>query len=82
MAVASLGSSRLAGLTLYEAGELVQRLPVSSLEERCYEEALRYYQHEPCDGRYGYQLFRRALVSQDEGAWAALERVYRAQLVR
>ena len=82
MVVASLGSSRLAALTLYEAGELVQHLPVNRLEERCYEETLRYYQHEPCDGRYGYQLFRRALVSQDEGAWVALERVYRAQLVR
>lgn len=82
MSVGCLGSSRLSSLMLYDTIELVQRMPVRSLEAHCYEETLRYYQHEPCDGRYGYQLFRRALVGRDESAWEALERVYRAQLVR
>jgi DNA-directed RNA polymerase specialized sigma24 family protein len=82
MTIASLGSVRISALMLYDAAELMERMPVGHLEERCYEETLRYYQRELCDGRYGYQLFRRALVCRDQWAWEALERIYRSQLVR
>jgi DNA-directed RNA polymerase specialized sigma24 family protein len=77
-----LGKARMASLVLYEPTELLEALPLMSLEERCQEETLRYYRAEFSDGRYGYQLFRRAIVRQDDQAWRAVERVYQAQLVR
>lgn len=63
-------------------GESVESMPLGRLEERCHEETLRYYRSEANDGRYGYQLFRRAIVSRDQAAWAALARIYGGQLVR
>jgi DNA-directed RNA polymerase specialized sigma24 family protein len=77
-----LGTARIASLMLHDIGETMEHMPVGHLEERCYEETMRYYQREACDGRYGYQLFRRALVSRDQWAWEALERIYRSQLTR
>jgi DNA-directed RNA polymerase specialized sigma24 family protein len=81
-AIGCLGSARLASIVLYEPAEMIERMPVRYLAEYCAEETLRYYRCEANDGRYGYQLFRRAIVSRDEQAWEALERIYRAQLVR
>lgn len=78
----SLGRVRLAALTLYEPAELIKRLPVDDLAEQCADETLRYYRCEAIDGRYGYQLFRRAIVNRDERAWQELERIYRGQLER
>jgi DNA-directed RNA polymerase specialized sigma24 family protein len=80
--VGCLGRTRLAAIVLYEPTEVLSRLPVDDLAEQCAEETLRYYRAEANDGRFGYQLFRRAIVSRDELAWEALERIYRAQLVR
>jgi DNA-directed RNA polymerase specialized sigma24 family protein len=77
-----LGKTRLDSLTLYEPGALMESLPVACLEEHCYEETLRYYRSEANDGRFGYQLFRRAIVERDEAAWQAVERIYRGQLER
>jgi DNA-directed RNA polymerase specialized sigma24 family protein len=77
-----LGRVRLASIILYEPAELIERMPVHHLAEHCAEETLRYYRAEANDGRYGFQLFRRAIVSHDEQAWEAIERIYRSQLVR
>jgi DNA-directed RNA polymerase specialized sigma24 family protein len=80
--VGCLGRSRLAGIVLYEPTDAIERMPLGFLAEQCAEETLRYYRAEANDGRYGYQLFRRAIVSRDEQAWEAIERIYRTQLVR
>jgi DNA-directed RNA polymerase specialized sigma24 family protein len=81
-AVGGLGQVRLAALTLFEPGELAERLPVVELAQQCAEETVRYYRNEAIDGRYGYQLFRRAIVFRDDQAWREVERVYRGQLER
>lgn len=81
-AIGGLGCVRLAMLTLYEPAELVERLPVDQLAQQCAEETMRYYRSETIDGRYGYQLFRRAIVLHDDHAWREVERIYRGQLER
>ena len=82
MRLDTLGTSRLSSLVIYEAEGTMETMPITALEAHCYEETLRYYQRLPCDGRYGYQLFRRALVTRDPGAWESVGRVYQSQLVR
>jgi hypothetical protein len=47
------------------------------LAQRCREENERFYRGEPYDPRYGYELFRRALVEHDEAAWGQLFNHYR-----
>jgi hypothetical protein len=37
---------------------------------------------EVSDGRYGYELFRRALEEQDQRAWVAVAQIYQGHLVR
>lgn len=80
--VGGLGRVRLASLTLYGASEVVEHLALADLAEQCAAETVRYYRSEAIDGRYGYQLFRRAIVLQDELAWREIERIYRSHLER
>lgn len=62
--------------------EAVELMSIHCLEERCAEETQRYYHSGIHDSRYGYQLFRLAIVERDHQAWAAIERLYRRQLMR
>jgi DNA-directed RNA polymerase specialized sigma24 family protein len=55
-------------------------LPVERLAECCAAETEHYHRHRTTDGRYGYQLFRRALVERDPAAWEALAHLYGPQL--
>jgi DNA-directed RNA polymerase specialized sigma24 family protein len=63
------------------AGPLTS-LAVDELSARCAEELARFARRAGGDGRYGHQLFQRALVGRDPDAWAALDRVYRPCLAR
>ena len=51
-------------------------LPFSELTTRCQEETARYFQTQSSDGRYCHEIFRRALVEQDERAWEVIHRQY------
>lgn len=79
-----LGASRLAGLILHAPAtpEFVETMPIDQLERHCLEETIRYLAHWHHDDRFGYQLFRRAIVERDQAAWAAIERIYHGQLTR
>ncbi len=59
-----------------EMMEHLDQLALPDLEGRCREESQRAAQGDRDDGRYGYQLFHRALAAGDQAAWAAVERVY------
>ncbi len=53
-----------------------ERLPVYELEQACRQESLLFQRRQPTDGRFGLDLFRRALEDHNEAAWEALLRVY------
>lgn len=53
-----------------------ERLPLPELEEACRQESLLFQRRQPTDGRFGLELFRRALEEHSEPAWEALLRVY------
>jgi RNA polymerase sigma factor (sigma-70 family) len=57
--------------------EVDQALSVAQLAQRCAEETARYQRREHHDPRCCYELFRRALVQQDEEAWVAIYDQYR-----
>ncbi len=54
-------------LTQMELGALVQH---------CRVESERFYQRQPYDARFAYELFRRALVERNEAAWVQLYQHY------
>ena len=60
----------------------LDQLPLHAIDERCAEETRRFYRNEPHDPRYGYELFRRALVLEDQLAWSYLYRHYDQQVYR
>jgi len=55
-------------------------MSVSVLAEQCIREFGKYRKGEPSDDRYGLELFRRAVIQQDQLAWEWLQRCY-SQLV-
>jgi DNA-directed RNA polymerase specialized sigma24 family protein len=65
-----------------QADDQPTRMSIDCLTARCQEEARRRATGTATDGACGLELFRRALVGQDQCAWEALERVYGAQLAR
>jgi hypothetical protein len=50
---------------------------INDLARRCAEETLRFVRGEPRDDRYCFELFARAIVRRDDGAWAAIVAQYR-----
>ena len=57
-------------------------MPVAELARRCAEEMARYRRGQCSDPRYCYELFRCALVEQDEEAWAAVYSQYHRLVCR
>ncbi|PDW03981.1 RNA polymerase sigma factor [Candidatus Viridilinea mediisalina] len=49
-----------------------ERMELSALAQRASAESRRFYQHEPYDPQFAYELFRRALVERDDSAWGYL----------
>jgi hypothetical protein len=54
----------------------VVRLSTREVALHLAEETARFNRKEPADGRFGVELFRRALVEQDEEAWVSLYAQY------
>ena len=54
----------------------LETLTVAELARLCHAESLRYQRHEPYDERPSRELFRRAVVAQDDAAWAAIYAQY------
>jgi len=54
----------------------LEHMDVMALAQRCYAENESFRQHQPSDPRYGYELFRRALLLRDEVAWEQVYVVY------
>ena len=59
----------------------VERLTVPELARLCAAEMERYRRREPHADRFGFELFRRAVVERSDTAWAALYAQY-AETVR
>jgi hypothetical protein len=57
-------------------------MPVAELARRCAEEMMHYRRGQCSDPRYCYELFRCALVEQDEEAWAAVYSQYHRLVCR
>lgn len=55
----------------------VQQLSLSGLRHRCAEESDRFFRRQPYDPWFCFELFRRAILEQDERAWQMLYRQYR-----
>ena len=55
---------------------MLETLTVSDLARQCREETQRYLRREPYAERYCHELFRRAILSRDEDAWAAVYHQY------
>lgn len=53
-----------------------RQLDLTSLARRALAESRRFYRHEEYDPRFAYELFRRALVERDDGAWAQIFEQY------
>lgn len=49
---------------------------MTGLVEQCRHETEKYLRHEPYDPRFGFEIWRRAVVERDEPAWESLVTVY------
>lgn len=57
------------------------RMPLSLLTSRCTQEVSNYHQGKVSDERYCLEIFRRALVDNDNDSWMALQEQFRANVV-
>jgi hypothetical protein len=55
----------------------IAHMSLALLEQHCAVESERFYRGQPHDTRFGYELFRRALVERDEIAWEHIFNQYR-----
>lgn len=53
------------------------QLSLAGLSHRCAEETDRFFQRQPNDARFCFELFRRAALDGDQRAWSFLYRQYR-----
>lgn len=58
----------------------VRSMPLEEVGYRCAEENIRYISGRENDPRFCYELFRRALASEDEGAWTLLYYQFESQV--
>jgi DNA-directed RNA polymerase specialized sigma24 family protein len=56
-------------------------MPLSLLVSHCNEEISNYHQGKVSDERYCLEIFRRALVDNDNDSWVALQDQFRANVV-
>lgn len=59
----------------------LQRLTLAGVAHRCARETERFFRDESYDPRYCFELFRRALLGQDEQAWELAYRQYRPLVI-
>jgi DNA-directed RNA polymerase specialized sigma24 family protein len=57
-------------------------LTLAGLAHRCAQETELFFQRQPNDPRYCYELFRRAILDQDQRAWELVYAHYRPQVAR
>lgn len=57
------------------------RMPLSLLQSRCAQEVGNYYHGKVSNECYCLEIFRRALVANDDDCWAALQEQFRAHVV-
>jgi DNA-directed RNA polymerase specialized sigma24 family protein len=57
------------------------RMPLSLLISHCGQEISNYHQGNVSDERYCLEIFRRALVDDDNDSWAALQEQFQANVV-
>lgn len=55
---------------------------LASIAHRCGRETELFFQRQPHDPRYCFELFRRALVDRHEGAWALVYAQYQPLVAR
>jgi DNA-directed RNA polymerase specialized sigma24 family protein len=55
----------------------VRDLPLADLASRCRDETLRFLRGEDRDDRFCFEIFKRAIVSHEDAAWAAIVAQYR-----
>ena len=44
----------------------------TNLVQQCRRESQRFFQHQPNDPTFCYELFRRAMIGRDQAAWSAI----------
>jgi hypothetical protein len=54
----------------------LQALSLSGLRHHCAQESDRFFHRQEHDPRFCYELFRRAMLERDEGAWAGIYQQY------
>ncbi len=55
----------------------LQRLTLASLADRCAQETELFFQRRHHDPRYGFELFRRAILERNQPAWEIVYAQYR-----
>ena len=55
----------------------LQRLTLASLANRCAQETELFFQRQRHDPRYGFELFRRAILERNQQAWEIVYAQYR-----
>ena len=60
----------------------VEQLTLAGLTHRCAQETDLFFQSQPNDPRYCYELFRRAIKERDQRAWELLYAQYEPQVAR
>jgi DNA-directed RNA polymerase specialized sigma24 family protein len=60
----------------------IERLTLVGLTHRCAQETDLFFQRQPNDPRYCYELFRRAITERDQRAWELLYAQYQPQVAR
>lgn len=54
----------------------LSEMSLATLMECCIREMSKFRHKEPCDDKYCLEIFRRAVVQQDNDAWTALQRLF------
>ena len=60
--------------------EALSSMDLTTLARRCVVESERFYRNQSSDSRLPYELFRRAIVDQNECAWDYIYKLYARQV--
>ena len=71
-----LPSKRLSPVSLVSAAPPLSEMSTSALAESCIRENDHYRNGESNDEQFGLELFRRAILQDDQDAWAGLQQCY------
>jgi len=59
----------------------LQSLTLAGIAHRCTSETELFFRRQPHDPRYCFELFRRAILDRDQGAWEHIYRQYRPSVI-